>query len=43
MMTQWIVVVSGEDKVEELRKASDNVVSAHGAINEVCVFWIIVG
>lgn len=43
MMTQWIVVVSGEDKVEELRKASDNVVSAHGAINEVCVFCIIVG
>lgn len=35
LMTGWVVAVSGRDRVEELRKASDDVVSFQEAVNEM--------
>jgi hypothetical protein len=33
--TRWLVVVSGKEKVDELRKANEDVVSFRKAVNEV--------
>ena len=36
LLDQWVVVVSGADMVEELRKMPDEVVSILEAADEVC-------
>ena len=38
MMTRWMIVVSGPDKVEDMRRASDDVLSQkHAAIEVVAL------
>ena len=35
MMTQWMIVVSGQDKIEDIRRATDDVLSLRRALEEV--------
>ena len=35
MMTRWMIIVSGPDKVEDMRRASDDVLSQKQAAIEV--------
>jgi hypothetical protein len=38
MMKRWAVIVSGREKVDELRKAPADVASSRDAAIEVCLF-----
>lgn len=35
MMTQWMILVSGQDKIEDIRRATEDVLSLRRALEEV--------
>ena len=38
MMTRWMIVVSGPDKIDEFRRAADDFLSLHHATMEVIYY-----
>jgi hypothetical protein len=40
MMAQWMIVVSGPDKIEDIRQASDEVLSLRRALEEVILLFV---
>lgn len=41
-MTQWMIVVSGPDKIEDIRQASDDVLSLRRALEEVMHLFVFI-
>ncbi len=42
MMAQWMIVVSGPDKIEDIRQASDDVLSLRRAVEEVIRVFVLI-